>query len=102
VFSQKINDTQLTDTIGEQELLAAFEACWFFHNIIHGVEIIIHCGHMNITGAETKLTSILFYVNASSLTKSKVPNLNTSQANERPEQTVSANLQWVTTHQKVP
>jgi uncharacterized protein YbcV (DUF1398 family) len=27
VFSQKINDTQLTDTIGEQELLAAFEAC---------------------------------------------------------------------------
>jgi hypothetical protein len=41
VFSQKFNDAQLKYTIGEQELLAAFEACRFFHDIIYGCEVII-------------------------------------------------------------
>ena len=53
-FSRKFNDAQLKYTVGEQELLAAHEACRFFHNIIYGCEILIRCDHKNITNAETK------------------------------------------------
>ena len=58
VFSRKFNDAQLKYTVGEQELLAAFEACRFFHDIIYGCEVIIRSDHMNITRAETKHTSL--------------------------------------------
>ncbi len=57
-FSQKINDAQLKYTIGEQELLAAHKACWFFHNIIYGCDILIWCDRKNITNAETKHTNL--------------------------------------------
>ena len=57
-FLRKFNDTQLKYTIGEQELLAAHEACRFFHNIIYGCEILIHCNRKNITNAETKHTNL--------------------------------------------
>ncbi len=41
VFSRKFSDAQLKYTVGEQELLAAFEACRFFHDIIFGCEVIV-------------------------------------------------------------
>ena len=53
-FSRKFNDVQLKYAIGEQELLAAHEACQFFHAIIQGCDILIHCNHKNITNVETK------------------------------------------------
>ncbi|KAL7488465.1 hypothetical protein ACHAW6_014046 [Cyclotella cf. meneghiniana] len=40
-FSRKFNDAQLKYTVGEQELLAAHEACRFFHDIIFGCDILI-------------------------------------------------------------
>jgi hypothetical protein len=54
-FSRKFNDAQMKYRVGKQELLAAHEACKFFHNIIYGSKIlIITCDHTNITNAETK------------------------------------------------
>jgi hypothetical protein len=40
-FSQKFNDAQLKYTVEEQELLAAHEACCFFHDIIYRCNIMI-------------------------------------------------------------
>ena len=57
-FSCKFNEAQLKYTVGEQELLAAHEACCFFHDIIYGCDIIIRCDHQNITNAETKHTNL--------------------------------------------
>lgn len=53
-FSRKFNDAQLKYPVGEQELLAAHESCRFFHNIIHGCDILIRCDHKNLTRADTK------------------------------------------------
>jgi len=53
-FSQKFNDTQLKYTVGKQELLAAHEACRFFHDIIHGCDILIRCDHKNTTNVKKK------------------------------------------------
>jgi hypothetical protein len=41
IFSCNFNEAQFKYTMGEQELLAAFEACQFFHDIIHGCDITI-------------------------------------------------------------
>ena len=57
-FLRKFNDMRFKYTVGEQELLAAHEACRFFHNIIYGCEILIRCDHKNITNAETKHTNL--------------------------------------------
>jgi hypothetical protein len=57
-FSRKFNDAQLKYTVGEQELLAAHEACRFFHDIIYGCEILIRCDHKNLTNLETKHTNL--------------------------------------------
>ena len=54
IFSRKFNDAQLKYTVSKQELLAAHEACRFFHNIIYGCDILIRCDHKNITNAKTK------------------------------------------------
>ncbi len=51
-FSRKFNDAQLKYPVGEQELLAAYEACKHFHAIIYGCEVTLRCDHMNITRAE--------------------------------------------------
>lgn len=53
-FSRKFNEAQLKYPVGEQELLAAHESCRFFHNIIHGCDILIRCDHKNLTRADTK------------------------------------------------
>ena len=53
-FSRKFNDAQLKYPVGDQELLAAKEACNHFHDIIHGCEVIIRCDHKNITNAATQ------------------------------------------------
>ncbi|KAL7528932.1 hypothetical protein ACHAXR_002707 [Thalassiosira sp. AJA248-18] len=47
-FSRKFNGAQLNYKITEKELLAAYEACKHFHNIIHGCEITIYSDHMNL------------------------------------------------------
>eukprot|EP00804_Cyclotella_cryptica_P005306 CCRYP_015788-RA/>CCRYP_015788-RA protein AED:0.17 eAED:0.18 QI:0/0/0/1/1/1/2/0/513 len=52
------NDAQLKYTVGEQELLAAHEACRFFHDIIYGCEILIRRDHKNLTNLETKHTNL--------------------------------------------
>ena len=57
-FSRKFNDAQLKYTVGEQELLAAHEACRFFHDIIFGCDILIRCDHKNITNIDTKHTNL--------------------------------------------
>ena len=44
-FSRTFTRAQLKYTVGEQELLAAHEACRFFHDIIYGCDIIIRCDH---------------------------------------------------------
>ena len=38
-FSRKFNEAQLKYTVGKQELLAAHEACRFFHDIIVWMQI---------------------------------------------------------------
>jgi hypothetical protein len=53
-FSSNFNDAQLKYPVGEQELLAAHKSCRFFHNIIHGCDILIWCDHKNLTRADTK------------------------------------------------
>ena len=47
-FSRKFNEAQLKYNITEKELLAAYEACKYFHGIIHGCNITIHSDHMNL------------------------------------------------------
>ncbi len=51
---QKFNKAQLKYPVGEQELLAAHEACKHFHPRIYQYEIIIQYDHMNITRAKTQ------------------------------------------------
>ena len=53
-FSRKFNEAQLKYTVSEQELLAAHDACRFFHDIIYGCNILIRCDHKNITSVDTK------------------------------------------------
>ena len=56
-FLQKLNDAQLKYSVGKQELIAAHEACQFFHDIVYGCDILIHCDHKNITNTETAMSS---------------------------------------------
>lgn len=44
--------------VGKQELLAAYKACRFFHNIIYRCKILICCDCKNITSAKTKHTNL--------------------------------------------
>ena len=57
-FSHKFNDAQLKYTVGEQELLAGFEACRFFHHIIYGCEILIRSDHKNLCFSETNSANL--------------------------------------------
>ena len=49
--SCKFMDTELKYLVGQQEVLAAFEGCRHFHNIIYGCKHTICSNHMNITHA---------------------------------------------------
>jgi hypothetical protein len=80
-FSRKFNDAQLKYTVGEQELLAAHEACRFFHDIIYGCDILIRCDHKNITSIDTNTPTFASNINDSLLTKTTVQKLNILQEN---------------------
>ena len=47
-FSKKFNDVQLLYPVGKQELLAAHEACWHFHQFIFGEDVLIKTDHKNL------------------------------------------------------
>jgi hypothetical protein len=48
-FSRKFNDAQLKYTVTGQELLAAYEACKHFDQIIWGCDVRFHADHQNLT-----------------------------------------------------
>ena len=76
-FLCKFNDAQLKYTVSEQELLAAHEACQFFHNIIYGCKILIHRDHKNITRVKTKYTNLRILRQEITLNQDYGANLNT-------------------------